>query len=107
MLSQTIIVITSPRIIHDFMDKRSSSVSERPKLNMVDLITDGYNMAFAGSGHIWRMQRKTIHTFLSHTACVKHIPIQEAEATQFMSELLEDPEVYHLPSRFLRPTYPK
>lgn len=89
------IVITSPRIIHDFMDKRSSSVSERPKLNMVDIITNGYNMAFAGSGPVWRMQRKAIHTFLSRTACVKHIPIQEAEAIQFMYELLEDPEVKH------------
>lgn len=40
------------------------------------------------------MQRKAIHQFLSRPACVRHIPIQEAEATQFMYELLEDPEVY-------------
>lgn len=92
-MSQPVIVITAPRIVRDFMDKRSSSVSERPQLKMVDLVTNGHNMAFSGSGPVWRMQRKAIHTFLSRSACVRHIPIQEAEATQFMYELLEDSEV--------------
>ena len=53
-------------------------------------------MAFSGSGPTWRMQRKAIHTFLSRPACIRHIPIQEAEATQFMYELLEDPKVTYL-----------
>ena len=48
--SQTVIVLTSPRVIQDFMDRRSASTSDRPAMKLVDLITDGLNPALARNG---------------------------------------------------------
>lgn len=43
--SQPVIVITSPRISRDLMDKRSASSSARTPSYMVDLVADGKHMA--------------------------------------------------------------
>ncbi|KAK7681811.1 hypothetical protein QCA50_015158 [Cerrena zonata] len=89
--SQTAIIVTSPRIVRDLMDKRGKSLSNRPQMKLADSITDGLNIGFS-QGHIWKLQRRAVQSLLSHEACNKHIPIQKAEAIQFAYDLLKDPK---------------
>ena len=44
-------------------------------------------------GPSWKLQRKALHTLLSHQACTQHIPIQRAEAIQFVYDLIKAPSV--------------
>ena len=46
----TAIVITSPRIVRELMDKRSASTVDRPPNFMADRITGGLNMVLARHG---------------------------------------------------------
>jgi hypothetical protein len=42
---------------------------------------------------VWRVLRKTAHVILTPQASEQHLPIQKAEATQLMYDILNDPEV--------------
>ena len=42
---------------------------------------------------VWRKLRKGAHTILTPQAAARHLPIQYAEATQLMYELMNEPEV--------------
>ncbi|CAL1702684.1 unnamed protein product [Somion occarium] len=92
LASQTIIVISSPRLIRDFMDKRSGSMSDRPPSRIVDITTDGLSLAVARSGPVWKSLRRAVQQLLTREACFWHTPIQQAEATQMMYDLLKQPE---------------
>ena len=46
-------------------------------------------------GKEWRKQRKILPSLLSDTMVDKLLPLQEAETTQTMFQLLQDPEGYY------------
>lgn len=95
------------------MDKRSATTVDRPPNHMADTITGGLNMVLARYSmyHLsmffsreeltypsflaeeWRTLRKTAHAILTPQASAKHLPIQRAEATQLMYDLLKSPQV--------------
>lgn len=41
----------------------------------------------------WRILRRAAHSILTPQACTQHLPIQRAEATQLMYDILKNPEV--------------
>ncbi|CAL1701790.1 unnamed protein product [Somion occarium] len=88
----TTIVITSPRIIREFMDKRSASTADRPPFKLGEIIMDGLNVALAGAGNTWKNMRRAMHMFLTREACSRHLSIQHAEGIQLMYDLLKQPE---------------
>lgn len=47
MGSNPTIVISNARIARELIDKKSSSVSDRPPNHMVDIVTDGKYLTFA------------------------------------------------------------
>ncbi|KAK7689440.1 hypothetical protein QCA50_007232 [Cerrena zonata] len=87
----TTIVITSPRIIQDFMDRRSASTADRPPFTPGEIIMNGLNLALVGAGPTWKRMRKGIQLFLTKEACARHMPIQRAEGIQLMHDILEQP----------------
>lgn len=87
----TAIVITSPSIIRDFMDKRSSSTAHRPPMKIVDLVTDGCHPALT-DGPVWKNMRKAMQLFLTREACARHLTVQRAECIQLMYDTLKQPE---------------
>ncbi|KAI0073799.1 cytochrome P450 [Panus rudis PR-1116 ss-1] len=89
---QTVIVITNPRIVRDFMDKRSIATGDRPPSKINDLITNGLHVALARSGPVWKRMRRAISAFLTREACARHIPIQVAESKQLLYDMLKSPE---------------
>ncbi|CAL1702667.1 unnamed protein product [Somion occarium] len=91
LASQTIIVISSPRLIRDFMDKRSGSMGDRPPSRLPDITTNGLSLPLA-SGPVWKSLRRAVQQLLTREACSRHMPIQQAEATQLMYDLLKQPE---------------
>ncbi|TFK38294.1 cytochrome P450 [Crucibulum laeve] len=94
VLNQTIIVINSPTLVRELIDKRSASTSNRPKSILADMITP-HNMNM-GTGHLanstWKSMRKASAQLLSNENMRALGDYQRAEATQLMWELAHVPE---------------
>ncbi|KAJ7621343.1 cytochrome P450 [Roridomyces roridus] len=91
----TAIVLTDATAVKTLMDKRSANTSDRPPMYISDLVTGGLNMAFARYGDIWRTLRKTAHAILTPQATALHLPIQRAEATQLLHDILGSPKSFY------------
>ena len=107
---QPVVIISSPRIAHALIDKRSATTSDRPPSYMAELVTHGKNLIFTRNcGFIlayrticetymmvdaeWKLARGILQRMLSKDAITRYEPIQRAEATQLMFDLLIDQEV--------------
>ncbi|CAL1708008.1 unnamed protein product [Somion occarium] len=90
--SGTMVVISSPRIVKDYLDKRSASTSSRPHIRMVEMITDGLGFAMVPYGPVWKSLRRAIQMFLTKEACRRHLPIERVEAIQLLYDTLKQPE---------------
>ncbi|KAL0574270.1 hypothetical protein V5O48_007678 [Marasmius crinis-equi] len=88
----TAIVITGIEAVKELMEKRSGSTVDRPQNHMVDKVTDGLNLALGRYSEKWRALRKTAHAILTPKAVANHLPIQRAEATQALYDILKDPK---------------
>ncbi|KAI3608916.1 cytochrome [Moniliophthora roreri] len=86
------VVVNSMEAAAELLDKRGATTAERPKLHMVDKVTNGLNLALCRYSDTWRMLRKAAHTILTPKAVEKHLPIQVAEATQVLYDFLTDPD---------------
>lgn len=109
----TMVVITSPRIINDYMEKRCKFTSDRPPMKVVDIITNGLHPALTsgtfispterlseadtGIGQMFKTMRRAMQLFLTKEMCSKHLPIQNAECAQFLYDILKLPKVGTVP----------
>ncbi|KAJ7618065.1 cytochrome P450 [Roridomyces roridus] len=84
----TVIVITCPEIAHQLLEKRSATTADRPSLYVADLVTGGLNMGLIRYGDTWRAMRRAAHSILTPKATARHFPIQIAEATQLLYDML-------------------
>lgn len=96
-------VISSPALVKDLMDRRSNIYSGRP-LSYVSnkLITRGDHILIRTNDDKWRLQRKLVHQFFNETRCEKeYLTLQHAEAVQMLRDTCLAPEqfMYH-PKRF-------
>ncbi|KAL0567075.1 hypothetical protein V5O48_014916 [Marasmius crinis-equi] len=91
----TAIVITDAAAVKELMDKRSQNTSDRPPNFIADSVAGGLNMVLAHYGENWRTLRRTAHAILTPQMSAKHIPIQYAEATQLLFDILRTPESFY------------
>ncbi|KAK0469876.1 cytochrome P450 [Desarmillaria tabescens] len=91
----TVIVITSAAAVKELMDKRSASTADRPPNHMADVVAGGSNMVLSRYSDVWRVLRKNAHAVLTPKASLEHVPIQSAEATQLMYDILQTPEAFY------------
>ncbi|KAJ3839896.1 cytochrome P450 [Lentinula raphanica] len=91
----TVIVLTGMNAVKELLEKRSGSTVDRPALRIANIVTGGLNMVLARYGNEWRILRKTAHAILTPAAVMAHLPIQAAEATQVMHDLLKSPERFY------------
>ncbi|KAK7052015.1 putative cytochrome P450 [Favolaschia claudopus] len=91
----TVIVLTDAAAVKELMDKRSGSTADRPPMHVADVVAGGLNMALSRYSESWRTLRKTAHTILTPQACTKHLPIQLAEASQLLHDILCRPEAFY------------
>ncbi|KAJ7312979.1 cytochrome P450 [Mycena albidolilacea] len=88
----TAIVLTDAAAVKELMDKRSSSTVDRPPMHVADLVAGGLNMVLSRYTENWRTLRRTAHTILTPQASARHLPIQQAEASQLLHDLLRHPQ---------------
>ncbi|KAK7052036.1 putative cytochrome P450 [Favolaschia claudopus] len=88
----TIVILTDVAAVKELIEKRSGSTADRPPMYVAELVTGGLQMVLARYSDKWRSLRRTAHATLTPKASLRHIPIQKAEATQLLHDILHDPE---------------
>ncbi|CAK47221.1 hypothetical protein CBS115989_372 [Aspergillus niger] len=85
---QTLILITSPTIARDLLDKRGSIYADRPDLVMANNITKGLHMLIRQYDDWLRLHQRLDAPLLSPRASNTYHPIQDLESKQLMFDLL-------------------
>ncbi|KAK7455761.1 hypothetical protein VKT23_010793 [Stygiomarasmius scandens] len=94
--SGVMVVISSYHAVKELLDKQGNLTGDRPQTTIGDTVTGGLHMAQAHDGDPnLALLRKTVRTMLTVQKCAEHLPIQRAEAIQFMYDILKDPTNYH------------
>lgn len=99
----TAIVITSPRLIKQLVDRKSSIYSHRPKLYIGNgIITGGDHILTMQYSERWRRCRRLIHQyFMDDMVSKKHTKVVDAEAVQMLRDFVISPEDHMMhPKRF-------
>ncbi|KAF9263808.1 cytochrome P450 [Marasmius fiardii PR-910] len=91
----TAIVISDVAAIKELMDKRSQTTSDRPPNFIADSVAGGKNMVLARYTDDWRALRRTAHAILTPQMSTKHLPIQYAEATQLLYDIIQTPDSFY------------
>ncbi|KAK7686214.1 hypothetical protein QCA50_010434 [Cerrena zonata] len=92
---QSSIVISSPKLLREYVDLKGAMTSDRPPVYVDELISNSMELPLMRYDEKWRIMRKAAHDMVSREACNKHLPIQRAEATQLLSDLLDSPEHFY------------
>ncbi|EZF75465.1 hypothetical protein H105_02979 [Trichophyton soudanense CBS 452.61] len=92
----TAVVLNSPYMIKQLIDRQSAIYSERPKFYIADhLVMHGDHLMFMGPDARWRRGRRLYHQYFNETACErKHILLQNAEAAQLLRDLYVEPDSF-------------
>jgi cytochrome P450 len=93
---QKAIILNSWRAVRDLLDQRGAIYSSRPDIPIVQYVVPGdLHLVFMKYDRTWRKTRKTITDFLRDDEVDGLIPIQDAESTQMIWEVLQEPEKYY------------
>ncbi|KAH8093929.1 cytochrome P450 [Cristinia sonorae] len=84
-------ILNTPRLVHLLLDQRTAATADRPPIFLVQYINP-YNVPLMRHGPMWKEYRRVFREILSREACVAHMPLQHAEASQLMYDLLKEPE---------------
>ncbi|CRG92458.1 Cytochrome P450 71D7 [Talaromyces islandicus] len=101
--SSTTIVINSPYLVKQLLDKQSTNYSNRPNIYIAkELIMRGEQLMFLNPGDAWRRGRRLYHQQFNETMCEKnHVRLQNAEAMQMLRDFCLRPEdLMNHPKRF-------
>ncbi|KAJ6568936.1 cytochrome P450 [Mycena capillaripes] len=91
----TAIVLTDAVAVKELLDRRSATTADRPSLHIPYVVTGGLHMVFAqGTSSTWKTQRRAAAAILTSQATARHLPIQRAEATQLLYNILHSPESF-------------
>lgn len=93
--SQKVVVLNSWRAVRDVFDQRGAVYSSRPDIPLVQyVVPQDAHLAFMKSDKRWRRGRTMIVNFLKDEGLERLAPIQDAESTQMVWEVLQDPQNY-------------
>ncbi len=89
----TSIVVSSPRLVKQLLDKKSNLYSRRPPSHVGDLIAQGDHLLLMQYSDQWRPCRKLVHQYFREEMVNKHhVDVVDAEAVQMLSDFLSQPE---------------
>ncbi|KAJ7359900.1 cytochrome P450, partial [Mycena albidolilacea] len=91
----TVVVLTDAAAVKDLLDKRSSTTADRPPSYLGELVTNGLHMALARFTPSWKTERRAAAAILTPQATSQHLPIQRAEATQLLYNILHSPQSFY------------
>ncbi|EXJ69172.1 uncharacterized protein A1O5_08107 [Cladophialophora psammophila CBS 110553] len=90
---QTQIVVSSPAIMRDLLEKRSNIYSTRMDM-FIRENSDNLNILFRNNDDVWRRQRRMYHLRLNARGADSYIPYQLFESRQLLHDFLVYPERY-------------
>ncbi|KAJ7772816.1 cytochrome P450 [Mycena olivaceomarginata] len=93
--NDTVVVLTDAAAVKELMDKRSSTTVDRPPSYVGELITGGLHMMLARFTPAWKTERRAAAAILTSQATNQHLPIQRAEATQLLHNILHSPQSFY------------
>ncbi|SPJ78457.1 related to O-methylsterigmatocystin oxidoreductase [Fusarium torulosum] len=95
--SQNFVVLNSYKHVKALYDERGAIYSSRANTFLANEIVcpNEIHILLMQYGKEWRKQRKILQSLLSVSVVDKLLPLQEAETTQTMFQLLQDPEGYY------------
>jgi cytochrome P450 len=88
------LVLNDWTAVSDLLDKKGSIYSSRLLMPIVQRVAGDHHTAFQTYGAKWRRSRKTISDYVKDTELEKQVAVQEAEATQLVWEILQQPDQY-------------
>lgn len=97
------IVITSPQLVKQLVDKKSNIYSNRPPSYIGNkIISDDDHMLLFQYDEKWRKARKIFHQYFMESIVTKqHLPLVNAEAVQMLRDFGVQPENFmRHPQRF-------
>ncbi|MBW0478080.1 hypothetical protein O181_017795 [Austropuccinia psidii MF-1] len=87
------VVVGSPKVATDLLEKRSSIYSSRPRHIMAfEHVSRGLRMTLMPSNDLWRRERKLLHLLTQPKAAATYLPIQAQESAQLCLDLLNCPQ---------------
>ncbi|KAF2500783.1 putative cytochrome P450 oxidoreductase [Lophium mytilinum] len=97
--SSNVIVLYDRKAIHELVDKRGLLYAERPHSYVTNLVTHGDSLIWQDHHEKQKVKRKiTTHNFSPLILDEKVAPVQDAEVTVLLNDLLERPRdiYYHM-----------
>ncbi|KAL6241591.1 hypothetical protein RBB50_011614 [Rhinocladiella similis] len=88
---QDMILLNSPTVVKELIEKRSNIYSARPDLYIREF-GDNLNIALRDNDEVWRRQRKMYHVRLNVKTANNYLPYQTFDSLQLMHDMLESPE---------------
>ncbi|SCV48561.1 related to O-methylsterigmatocystin oxidoreductase [Fusarium fujikuroi] len=94
---QNVVILNDHKHVQELFDKRGSIYSDRPPSHIANdiMFTNDTHILFVPYGDSWRKLRKTLQGLLNIKAVDRLLPIQNAEATQMMHQLLQSPDDWY------------
>lgn len=91
------VILNSASVVKDLSDKRGPIYSSRPPIYIgTELSTqDDVHLLLMPCGPEWRNQRKVYQSILNINAIMSLRPLQAAEATHIIKQLLDIPQDYY------------
>ncbi|KAI0693571.1 cytochrome P450 [Cytidiella melzeri] len=95
VLGQPLIILSSPKVATDILDKRSTVYSDRPRFEMAgEIVGFAKSLALVNYGERWRTYRRMFKECIGSTrgALKRHMPLMEHSARDFLLRTLHEPE---------------
>ncbi|UPX15940.1 uncharacterized protein EKO05_0006370 [Ascochyta rabiei] len=90
---QNLVVLNTWEAVRDLIEQKGSIYSSRPSIPVCDIVVpNGENPALSVYGDQWRGQRKRLVEFLGGDRTDKMKPVQDAESTQMIYDMMHQPE---------------
>ncbi|KAI8229430.1 UDP-glucosyltransferase A1 [Colletotrichum sp. SAR 10_96] len=95
--SQNFVILNNYKHVRELFDKRGSIYSSRPRTYVANtLVCPGdIHLLLLPYGPAWRVQRRVVQSLLAVNRVDAVLLVQDAEATQTLSDLLRDPAGYY------------
>ncbi|KAL1745669.1 cytochrome P450 [Schizophyllum fasciatum] len=93
--SHPFIILSSPTAIKDILDRQSAYTADRPENTLFELVHEGWNLFLCRYGERWRKLRKAAQVLLAPSVVKDYRPLQEAETTQLVFDILNTPDEFY------------
>ncbi|KAM5532989.1 hypothetical protein V8D89_013331 [Ganoderma adspersum] len=91
ILGRSTIILGSPELIRESLEKRAANTSDRPQVPVIELLGQDANFGFMPYGQKWRRYRRHFWQHFTARAIEQYRPVQRAVAHEFLARLLENP----------------